>query len=38
MKVKEFIKLLEAQDLNKELCVYNTVTENRVPISVDDID
>lgn len=38
MKVKEFIELLESQDMDKDLCVYNTISGNRVSISVDDID
>lgn len=38
MKVKEFVELLETQDMDKELCAYNTVSGNRIPISVDDID
>lgn len=38
MKVKEFIELLESQDMDKELCVYNTISDNRVLVSVDDID
>lgn len=38
MKLKDFIKLLEEQDMNKELCLYNTISGNRVPVSMDDID
>ncbi len=38
MKVKEFIEILEGQDMDKELCLYNTISGNRVPVSADDID
>ena len=38
MKVKEFVKLLESQDMDKEICVYNTISGNRVLVSFDDID
>lgn len=38
MKVRELIELLESQDMNKELCVYNTISGNRVPVSANDID
>lgn len=38
MKVKEFIELLESQDMDKEICVYNSITSNRVLVSSDDID
>lgn len=38
MKVKEFIKLLESQDMDKEIFVYNTISGNRVKVNVDDID
>lgn len=38
MKVKEFIELLESQDMDKEICVYNSITGNRVLVSSDDID
>lgn len=38
MKVKEFIELLESQDMDKELCLYNTLSGNRVSVSSDDID
>lgn len=38
MKVKEFIDLLESQDMNKEICVYNTISGNRILVSADDID
>lgn len=38
MKVKEFVKLLESYDMDKEICVYNTISGNRVVVNVDDID
>lgn len=38
MKVKEFVELLEGQDMDKEICVYNTISGNRVLVSLDDID
>lgn len=38
MKVKELIELLESQDMDKELCVFNTISGNRVLVSADDID
>lgn len=38
MKVKEFIELLESKDMDKEICVYNTISGNRVLVSSDDID
>ena len=38
MKVKEFVKLLENHDMDKEICVYNTISGNRVEVNVDDID
>lgn len=38
MKVKEFIELLESQDMDKDICVFNTISGNRVLVSLDDID
>lgn len=38
MKVKELIKLLEQKDMEKDICVFNTISGNRVPVSIDDID
>lgn len=38
MKVKEFIELLESQDMEKDICVFNTISGNRFPVSIDDID
>lgn len=38
MKVKEFVELLESQDMDKEIRVYNTITGNSVLVSLDDID
>ena len=38
MKVKDFVKLLESEDMDKEICVYNTISGNRVMVNVDDID
>lgn len=38
MKVKEFVELLESQDMDKEIRVYNTITGNSVLVSSDDID
>lgn len=38
MKVKEFVDLLESKDMDKKICVYNTISGNRVLVSVDDID
>ena len=38
MKVKEFIELLESQNMDKELCVFNTISGNRVSVFADDID
>lgn len=38
MKVKEFVELIESQDMDKDICVFNTITGNRVSISSDDID
>lgn len=38
MKVKEFVELLESKDMDKDICVYNTISGNRVLVSADDID
>ena len=38
MKVKEFVKLLETHDMDKEICVFNTISGNRVKVNAEDID
>ena len=38
MKVKEFVKLLESHDMDKEICVFNTISGNRVEVNAEDID
>lgn len=38
MKVKEFVKLLESHDMDKEICVFNTISGNRVVVNEEDID
>lgn len=38
MKVKEFVKLLESHDMNKKICVFNTLSGNRVEVNAEDID
>ena len=37
MKVKEFVKLLESYDMDKEICVFNTISGNRVKVNAEDI-
>lgn len=38
LTVKEFIKLLDRKDINKVICVFNTISGNRIPVTIDDID
>lgn len=38
MKVKEFVELLESQDMDKEIFVFNTISGNRVEVNAEDID
>lgn len=38
MKVSEFIKLFNEEDLDKELCIYDIETGERKPLSDYDVD
>lgn len=38
MKVQDFLELLSEEDKNKELCIFDLLTGNRVPVTTNMID